>query len=108
MLAAGAEIVVMRSQGGIGPWKLHRARVATVLEGPTGRFTYRLAEADPDGAVDGSRSIADEGVTWALGWDEETAGALLAAHALADVEARAAAQPDLRTGSRLYDIKTAR
>jgi hypothetical protein len=58
--------------------------VREVIDGSS-RFTYWLVGHDNDEAgVSGSRAFENEGVTWAVGWDDETAVALLAAHALAD------------------------
>jgi hypothetical protein len=89
------EIVVMRAptrrdpDGHVGrtgePFQAMRARSIEVLDGPPGRFTYRLVKHDDDEAgVSGSRAFENEGVTWAVGWDDETLVALQAAHALAD------------------------
>lgn len=89
------EILVMRApsrrdpDGHVGrtgePFQVMRARSIEVLDGPPGRFTYRLVHHDDDEAgVSGSRAFENEGVTWAMGWDDDTATALAAAYALAD------------------------
>ncbi len=88
------KILVMRApsrrnpDGHVGrtgePFRAMRAHVTEVLPADSDRFSYRLAEDNDEAGVSGFRAFENEGVTWAVGWSEETEVALRAAHALAD------------------------
>lgn len=68
------------------PFEPMRARALEVHAGADDarRFTYRLVGDTDEAGISGWRAFANEGVTWAVGWDADVATALAAAHALAD------------------------
>jgi hypothetical protein len=67
-----------------GRLSLIEPRRARALEVDGDRFSYRLVGDLDMAGHNGWRAFANEGVTWAVGWDDDTAVALAAAHALAD------------------------
>ena len=85
MIVIGTEILVMREaprvrDGRRGSIEPRRAHVVDVRGGERftrgARFAYRLVgDADMAGH-NGWRAFENEGVTWAVGWDDDTATAL--------------------------------